>query len=282
MNRSRRASMAQETLQILEQGSYLNPAGKRVVISADLNAAIQRTRFYKEADWADSWSESARNPGTEQKNAVTTITVQNMTTLAAARELLEQSDQAVLGLNFASAKNPGGGFLGGSQAQEESLARSSGLYACLTAVPEMYSIGRSCGSCFYTHSLVYSPAVPVFRSDDGTLLNDFHNVSFITAAAVNAGCVQKQEPQNAGRITEVMRERSRRVLQLAAQLGYQRLVLGAWGCGVFQNDPATIAQLFDDHLQGAFAGVFQQVLFAVLDKSDNGPMISPFRQRFER
>jgi len=76
-------------------------------------------------------------------------------------------------LNFASAKNPGGGFLGGGSAQEESLARSSGLFPCINQMQQMYETNRAYRSCLYTDHMIYSPRVPVFRDDEGYI--DSHN-----------------------------------------------------------------------------------------------------------
>jgi len=98
-------------------------------------------------------------------------------------------------LNFASARHPGGGFLGGAQAQEESLARTSGLYACLTSAhcKKMYLINQQNKSCLYSHRIIYSPDVPVFKDDDGAILDEWYSMNFISAPAVNAGVVRKRD-----------------------------------------------------------------------------------------
>lgn len=144
-------------------------------------------------------------------------------------------------LNFASAKNPGGGFLGGSQAPEASLARSSGLYACISPMEGYDAANRSCGTPLYTDHMTYSPGVPVFRDDAGRLLDEPYLVSFITAPAVNAGAVSKNRPAEVPQILPVMRRRAEYTLKVALDNGEKHLVLGAWGCGVFRNDPAGVA-----------------------------------------
>ncbi len=55
-------------------------------------------------------------------------------------------------------------------------------------------------------------------------------------------------------------------LYTAAQ-GYDAIVLGAWGCGVFKNDPRDVAAQFQRAPSGDFVGVFRLVHFAVLDHS---------------
>jgi uncharacterized protein (TIGR02452 family) len=124
--------------------------------------------------------------------------------------------------------------------------------------------------------VIYSPRVPVFRDDDGRLLPDPYEVSFLTAAAPNRGAVPAAR---AGQVTAALAVRARRVLAVAAAHGHRRLVLGAWGCGVFRNDPATVAGAFGDALADG-AGWFDEVVFAVLDKAKGTPVRTAFTTRF--
>ena len=58
--------------------------------------------------------------------------------------------------------------------------------------------------------------------------------------------------------------RIRGVLHAAKINGFEKLVLGAWGCGAFGNPPKLVAQLFDQQLRSAeFAGFFSEVIFAI-------------------
>jgi uncharacterized protein (TIGR02452 family) len=183
-------------------------------------------------------------------------------------------------LNFASAKNPGGGFQSGARAQEESLARASGLYATL-AGDRMYDHHRSRHDPMYTSWVIYSPDVPVFRLDDGELLDEPYLCSFLTSPAVNVGALHNRD-RRCDEIHRVMQERVERVLGVAAMHGHEVLVLGAWGCGVFKNNPRQIAELFRIALTGRFRGAFTQVVFAVLDSSFDQQFIGPFFEAFEK
>jgi uncharacterized protein (TIGR02452 family) len=117
--------------------------------------------------------------------------------------------------------------------------------------------------------MIVSPGVPVFRDDNGLLLDAPHRVSFLTSPAVNAGVYLRDHPGSWAMVVSTMQVRLAKLLWLAHRHGQSHLVLGAWGCGVFRNDPATVAGLFRDAVApGApFAGVFPHVTFAVFDPS---------------
>lgn len=277
MSRSKRTTIAKETVRICEDGYYALPDGKRVSIAEEMKNSLSATRFIAEKDWAAILEHSQSVAGS-QPFQNTVYKVGNCTTIAGAK-WLSASGSKVLALNFASAKNPGGGFLNGSQAQEESLARASGLYPALLKCREYYDLHRLNESCLYTHSMILSPDVPVFRDDDDDLVDSPWLCTFLTSPAVNRGCILNNQPALEARIEPVMRERVQRVLALAAVEGYRHLVLGAWGCGVFRNEPAMVAKLFAEALHAKpFRGVFTEVLFAVLSRDE--AVLTPFRNLF--
>jgi len=184
----------------------------------------------------------------------------------------------VAALNFASAKHPGGGFLNGAEAQEENLARSSALYASLTAPPAQGLYGKP-KSTLYTDNLFYSPSCPVFRDDStGQLLPEPWLCSFITAAAPNAGAARKSGFSE-DEIVAALEERADRVLGIAAEQRHRALVLGAWGCGVFKNDPAVVANTFSRLLSRKYVGCFTYVTFACIGPETNR---AAFHHVFER
>jgi uncharacterized protein (TIGR02452 family) len=213
----------------------------------------------------------------------TSIAVTGETTFAALHRLAPAGDGTLACLNFSSAKNPGGGFLSGSQAQEESLARSSALYPCLLTVPEFYARNRAHRSALYLDPVIYSPDMPFFRDDTHALLEEPAYYSVLTSPAPNAGAVKQNEPKYEPLVAVTLRRCAKWVLSVAAHHGNERLVLGAWGCGVFRNDPAMVAGAFKDLLQapGEFAGVFRTVVFAVYDPSPAQPNLTVFRNVFE-
>lgn len=272
-------AIADGTLAALEAGQYTAPNGATVAIRDLLAACVSNTRYYEPDDLDAMYRQVVAQPG----NLAPTFAVANETTLqACARLVASQQYQRIGVLNFASARKPGGGFLRGARAQEESLARSSGLYHSLRQYPQFYEFHRAQETTLYSDRMIYSPACPVLRDDAGNWLAQLYTVDFITSPAPNAGAVIRNEPANRGRIAPTLTGRAGKVLALAAHHQCEALVLGAWGCGVFQNDPATVAQVFADYLRpdGVFGGRFRHISFAVYDTSRTPDTFGAFAAAF--
>ena len=285
-NRNQRAVIAKETVDILNQGFYQNQQEETIDIQKELQTAIKNSIHYSETDFSKVFSQLNKKQLRENQNQVEIkFEINNETTLNAANRLINQeSFDKVLCLNFASAKNPGGGFLNGSQAQEESLARATGLYPCISQMMEMYEKNRNYSSCLYLDDMIYSPQVPVIRDDNDRLLDKPFLISILTAPAVNAGAVRKNgKKQEINKIESTMLQRTEKLLSVAAVNNYKVLVLGAWGCGVFKNNPEDVARYFHDHLleNPLFTGLFEKVVFAVFDNTKDESVIDAFRERFE-
>ncbi|MFC8588479.1 TIGR02452 family protein [Streptomyces sp. NPDC057217] len=261
--------IASRTEEIVAEGRYLTRDGRTVSIADDLAAALAGTRLHGPGPVAVT-------PGTDRTPV---LEVTGESSLAAARRMTSADPaRPVAVLNFASARNPGGGYLNGAQAQEEALCRSSALYATLLRAPEYYEHHRADRDVFYSDRVIHSPRVPVFRDDQGDLLAEPFTVGFLTSPAPNAGVVRRTTPERAGRLPAALASRAERVLETAAAAGYRRLVLGAWGCGVFRNDPEQVAGAFRTPLtgDGRFAGHFEEVVFAVLDRASGTPTLAAF------
>jgi uncharacterized protein (TIGR02452 family) len=266
--RWRARELGQEAVRIMDAGGYEAPSGQWVDISAEIVAAKLNTTSYPPDRPARF--ESARS----ESNL---IEVENETTLSAGRRLISDGfDPAVL--NFASATWPGGGFLEGARAQEEYLARSSGLYACLRGDP-MYDFHREREDSLYTNYVLYSPRVPVFRGEDHALLEEPISIGIITSPAPNANRIP---PDQQHAIEGAMRERIAKVLAVGLLHGHDAIVLGAWGCGAFGNDPKLIAGLFRERIEGEFSGAYRRIVFAIVDWSEERRIIEPFREAFSR
>lgn len=188
--------------------------------------------------------------------------------------------EKTLVMNFANAHRPGGGFLNGARAQEESLCRCSTLYKSISSdkAREMYNYNNTHRNPCDSDYMLLSPRVYVYRSFTGALLDCPFWTSVVTVPAPNKHGAASRVPQDI--LDDVMTERLRKMLFLAAKKGYKNLVLGAWGCGAFGNDTRKVAEYFYQLFFGAdgFERFFENVVFAILGDEDK---IEVFREVFE-
>jgi putative RNA 2'-phosphotransferase len=291
VSRAQKIEIAKQSLAACDAGAYTNDNDAQVDIATPLAAAKAGTRLCELG--VDELTAPAQRVGTaptappppsatiadRAAYGGTAVSVTGETTIEALVRLA-QLDGHLGCLNFASAKRPGGGFLGGAQAQEESLARASGLYPCLQTQPDYYSRNKAFGSALYLDTVLYSPNVPFFRDDNGGWFDAPVLASVITAAAPNVSALKESRKYDAEDVAEVLQNRSEFVLAIAAHHKIDRLVLGAWGAGVFGNDPAQVARIFAELLRGPFAGVFVEVVFAVLGTRETSANHRAFAETF--
>ena len=203
-------------------------------------------------------------------------------------------------LNFANSLYPGGGVIRGARAQEESICRCSTLYPVLNTrenkkryyTPNLEKINnaicvipdaidsyeRCINACMGTSSIIYTPNIKIIKSQETItdFMNYFVPVDVITCAAPDFNYlfdyVDKRE------ITKIvqgdpykwyMRDRCERIFKVAAINNVSTLVLGAFGCGAFLNDPKTVATIFRD-LVNKYRYYFSNIIFAVYgENSEN-------------
>ncbi|BBA95344.1 hypothetical protein RVR_168 [Actinacidiphila reveromycinica] len=271
---ARLRSIARENERIVAEGGYTGPDGRRVDLAGPVARAADGTAVYGPGPVAVP-DTASRGPGTR-----CAVTPESST--EAVRRLVAEGEGPVAVLDFASARNPGGGYLRGAQAQEEALCRASALYPCLLRAPEYYAHHREVRDPFYSDRVIHSPGVPVFRADSGALLARPFTAGFLASPAPNAGVIARTMPERVPEVGPALAVRAERVLEVAAAHGYRRLVLGAWGCGVFRNDPAVVAGAFAALLGpgGRFAPVVDEAVFAVLDRRADSPTRAAFSALF--
>lgn len=258
------AALGRSAVKASGTGFYVTKDGQEVVWRDVVRAACDAKRSIA-PDAALPRSESS--PFTQ-----TRVQVTNETTLGASRRLVEYGLRP-LALNFANGIQPGGGFLSGARAQEEALCRSSAVYQTLFDDP-MYDEHRKRPQPDSTDWAIYSSDVPVYRADDGTELPHPWLLSFLTCAAPYAPEIG--QPQ-AG---DLLQKRIHRVLAIARAFGHATLVLGAWGCGTFENDPHRTAADFRQALENDYRGAFSDIVFAIADWSAERKFLGPFRDVF--
>jgi uncharacterized protein (TIGR02452 family) len=260
--------MGQEAVRVIELGLYATPTGRQVDVAADIASAVARTTHLPP---------DHRHTFPRKGPHATLIEVTEETSLSAARRH-DDADLRSLVLNFASPTVPGGGFLAGERAQEEYHCRSSALFACQLGGP-MYAFHLQQANALRSDAMIYSPDVPVFRDDGHRMLETPFRVAFISAAACDARDVA---PLDQTKIAGAMGARIVKVLAAAQANGHDALVLGAWGCGNFANDPALIADLFRQALEGPFGGAFRRVTFAIVDTTSEQRCLNQFRLALAR
>ena len=220
-------------------------------------------------------------PGGESDGPTTNIILSPKRTFEAARAY---KGKKVAVLSFANNHSVGGAPWSAG-AQEECLCRASTLFPCLEAkYKDFYQYHQDFYRKGAIHDygnadMIYTPNVIVFKSDQSApkLLNkeDWHSVDVITSAAPIMG-------NHYGLIEyhDIMGLRINRILSLAKAKGVEVLILGAFGCGAFHNDPHEVAAMFKMALEKFH---FETVEFAIYDHNP-GPSsnFEAFKKIFRR
>jgi len=183
----------------------------------------------------------------------TEITLVDGDTLTVAQTL-----QKPCVLNFASHKNPGGGYKAVRnlkmpiKTQEEDLFRRSNL-------PELMDTKDVRKNYYPLKGVqgIYTTGIVVNKDTHLELIDPFE-ITMITVPAVVG-----PKPEDAPLVSQKVK----RIYEIAAENGEQTLILGAWGCGAFRNEPETIASLFMEHLESSFLKVFTKLVFAIPNKN---------------
>ncbi len=161
-------------------------------------------------------------------------------------------------LNFASYKHPGGGYIDGKWAQEESLCNESILYEVLSRHQDFYDWNlEHLNRALYQNRALYSPDV-VFEHKGEKKLFDV-----ITCAAPNASAFLKYNQEN-GEVEQTIEARIMflKFIVEAAEEPIDTLIFGAFGCGVFGCDATLVAQMFKKYFE---TSTVKKIVYAVLD-----------------
>ena len=206
---------------------------------------------------------------------------------AAMRLNKENPGKKIAVMNFANSVTSGGGVTRGARAQEESLCRTSTLYPVI-ARPAMwnsyYAYHRHLDTPYATDALIYSEDIVICKTDDDLPKrmekDDWVNVDVITIAAPHLASSPEwgltiSDPQLFG----IHVKRAIHMLTVAANKKADILVLGAFGCGAFNNNPHVVAKAYKVALQ-QFEGVFEKVEFAVFCMNHETDNYIAFRDEF--
>ena len=227
----------------------------------------------------DSW----RPPVWEETAAVEVC--EDTTFHCAQREIRAGDGYRTAVLNFANAYSPGGGVAHGAMAQEECLCRSSNLYAALKMRylwRNYYKWNEKHTGDMGTDAVIWSPGVTVFKSDDAipVLLEESFQVDVLTCAAPYYD-TRKKHPVTPERLREVFDSRIRNILEVAASREVEVLILGAFGCGAFNNPPELVASSFREQLMDrGYGKFFRKVVFAIKRNDYNNTNLQAFQEVF--
>ena len=249
---------------------------------AEIERAVKATRFFDVAPAARTPAAKASAPaggadeGDVAASAHPSVTVVDQDSVAAViengRGIASACDLAVL--DFASFTQPGGGYESGAMAQEQALCAESFLYNVLARYKGWYAENRRRNiNCELYRDRAF--VVPKVRFER----DRYHSYAdVIVAAAPNARRARADYHVDDAVLERAMRGRIRLVLGIADELGHDKLVLGAFGCGAFGWDAGTVAELFREELAEG-SHVAKTVILAV-PKGRHDDHLERFRHAF--
>jgi len=260
-------STAQERIEIFQD--TLEWIRTNEALSASIPIAKKKTTLFYEDDYPDFGVSKIKD---------TIVTISGDRSYQAAMRLHRENPEAKIAvMNFANAFHAGGGVTRGSGAQEECLCRTSTLYPLLyrkTLRDTFYKLHNDRNSSKATDSLIYTEDVIICKTDEDLPKRmpqeDWVTVDVITIAApdlrdksnIHAPLVNGGTYMNDAELFGYHVKRAIHMLTCAAAKGADILILGAFGCGAFQNNPEVVARAYKTALQ-EFPRVFEQIEFAV-------------------
>ncbi len=238
-------------------------------LSTSIQKSISETKLYMEKEYP-------LMPETKKYEKTEIVVTKSRSFEAAMRLQDEQPDMRIAVHNFASATNPGGGVTRGSRAQEECLCRCSTLYPVLRTQylwNYYYMFHRNNWNVCYTDACIYTPNIQIIKTDTDIpeRMSEWYTVDVLTCAAPNLR-MRPYNAMNPGRgdavvlsdeeLFEIHKQRARHMLTVAAAHNVDILVLGAFGCGAFANNPEVVAKVYKEVVD-EFDGYFRKIEFAV-------------------
>ncbi len=217
--------------------------------AAEIQRSIARTKIYSHT--VDNAGEYNGNPGSM---------VVNMDTVSAVFEYGTGDDKTIV-LNFASFKNPGGGFLTGALAQEEAVCMESTLYQVIgdPSFADYYDYNaHHTNRSLYEDRALLSPGIVFIKSDKESA------AAMLTVAAPNRSAyltnnAEATEEEN----LKALKNRIGFIADIINAHNAEVVILGAFGCGVFGQDPKTVASIFKDKMKNS---TVKKIVYAVIDR----------------
>lgn len=283
MMKEKNRAVLEDTLKTCENGYYSLPSGN-VKLKLDKNR-MTAAQVYEPWQIEELRKEKWLNPlGAGSKCS---FSVDNTDSFSLARRLSEENpEDKVLVLNLANATHIGGGARHGAKAQEEDLCRQSTLLIALEGedAARYYAYNNSHYSRMGSDAIIMIPEVEILKDADYNYLNHTTVVSVITCAAPIIDPGKYIDPV---KYRKLMYHRIEGILVASAFHGYRRLVLGAFGCGAFNNDAAVVSDIFRDVVRDfrlndmGVDRFFKSIDFAVLTGPGRTYNFDEFQRNFE-
>ena len=182
------------------------------------------------------------------------VSVYNADTFDIAKQAIRKGLNPLV-LNMANHLQAGGGVANGARAQEECLFRRSNYFATLT--DNLYPLKDN--------EIIYSPKVHVFK-DRYYKPSELWHCSCLAVAALRR--MRYASDTYNPRERAMMQQKIEMMFQIAIHKGHDSLVLGAFGCGAFNNPPIEVCNLFEEAIN-KYRHYFKKIFFAVMADYDN-------------
>ena len=167
-------------------------------------------------------------------------------------------------LNFANGKYPGGGYINGAIAQEEDICRklpefyTSLLYSKFKSMHTCYPFGAATKKRY--SSVLWTDNVLIKRDKNLNYITDknkWKSIGIVSAAAPNINGNDYYDN------SEINKTVNNIFITPVKFSNTNILILGAWGCGAFGNNPVKIAKLFRDAILNGMASKYTIICFAI-------------------
>lgn len=269
MNKQERIKVYENTVDIVNKGTYTAPNGNEATINLLDEYMMENTKFYGKK--IDIDHNSLTRYGTE-------IKIIDNDCIYEAKKLIDEGLNPAM-LNMASFSTPGGGVINGSGAQEENIFRRTNIFKSLY---QFHPIGENFGikqreekyPLDYNFGGIYTPKVTVFKQGedkDYELLDEPFKVDVISVSAIKNPKLD-ENGHIVPWIKKTTKNKIKTILDIALENKNDSLVLSAFGCGAYNTPPLEMAKLFADVLASEeYENLFIKIHFAIIETPGHNP-----------
>lgn len=219
--------------------SYWNGREARAE-AAKLHSEAMKKTYPSEIEYSIKFSKIYGMPKFHETEGAPEQIFINTNSISAFCETYDENANMCI-LNFASYKNPGGGFINGSNAQEESLCHESALYEVLSSnhFDEYYGWNRkNLNHSLYKNRAIYSPDIVVEHN------GEVFPANILTCAAPNYHAASKSNAATLEQNNAILVSRMQFIADILEENEVEIFIAGVFGCGVFGQDPTTLADIY--------------------------------------